>query len=149
MDVDRKLIPDILEKVDLFKGFDREELWLLFEAAEWSKVAEGTKIVTAGDMDLWMYVMVEGEAEVVFGSKLLSVLKVGDAFGEFGLMGQRRTADVVAGANCLLLKLNAENLNFLPITLQAKLLRRILVSLMMRLQNVNRNLFWNLPAHWR
>lgn len=149
MTIDRTLVFQILEEVELFKNLSHEELWDLLEAGEWKKASEGEKIITAGDLDLWMYILIKGQAEVVFGDKLISVLEAGDAFGEFGLMGERRTADVVAKTQCLLLALNADRLNHMPIILQGKLLRRILVSLMMRLQNVNRHLFLSLPAHWK
>ncbi|MEW5722935.1 MAG: cyclic nucleotide-binding domain-containing protein [Thermodesulfobacteriota bacterium] len=149
MTVDSRLVFQLLEGIDLFKGFTTDELWSLLEAGVWEKAPAGGKILSAGALDLHMYVMVEGRAEVIFNRKVLAVLEAGDAFGEFGLMGQRRSADVVAAEPCLLLRFNAESLNDLELDLQVKLLKRILVSLMIRLQDVNRHLFWNLRTHWK
>ncbi|MEW6267082.1 MAG: cyclic nucleotide-binding domain-containing protein [Thermodesulfobacteriota bacterium] len=151
MDVkeESQFILNILEKVEFFQGFAEDELWRLLESGDWSKAAPGEKIVTAGELDLHMYVLINGQAEVVFGHKVMAVLEGGDTFGEFGLMGERRSADVVSKTPCLLLKFNADRLNQLPVPLQVKLLKRILFSLMVRLQSVNRHFFWNLPTHWK
>ncbi|MBF0528439.1 MAG: cyclic nucleotide-binding domain-containing protein [Deltaproteobacteria bacterium] len=146
---EHRLIFQILEEVEFFDGFNTDELWKLVETADWVKAVPGEKICTSGELDLHMFVLVEGEAEVIFGSKLISLLTTGDSFGEFGLMGERRSADVVAKTRCLLLRFNAERLNSLPVPMQIRLLKRIIVSLLMRLQNVNRHIFWKLPAAWK
>lgn len=124
-------------------------MWKLVESADWAKAVPGQKICIAGELDLHMFVVVEGEAEVVFGHKVMSKLGPGDIFGEFGLMGERRSADVIAKTLCLLIRFNAHRLNELPITMQVRILKRLILSLMLRLQNVNRQFFWKLPTHWK
>ena len=119
------------------------------EAGEWAKATDGDYIITKGELDLYMYVLIQGEVKVVLNEKVLAVLKTGDTFGEFGLMGGRRTATVEAKTDCLLLRFNAERLNMLGLPLQIKLLKKILFTLFARLQKVNRRTWWDLPTHWR
>jgi len=95
-----------------------------------------------------MYVLVQGEVAVILEDKVLAVLHTGDTFGEFGLMGIKRTADVVARTECMLLGFNAERLNMLPTDLQIKFLKRLLVMFMIRLQKINKRTVLNLPTKW-
>jgi CRP-like cAMP-binding protein len=142
-------ILNLLEDIDFFKGFTQEDLGQLLEAGDWSKAAPGTQIITEGDLDLHMYVLVQGRVEVVLNKKVLATLETGETFGEFGLMGERRTAHVVAKKDCLFLGFNADRLNTLPLDLQIKFLKKILFTLFARLQKVNRRIWWDLPTQWR
>jgi CRP-like cAMP-binding protein len=139
----------LLEGIDFFSGFSHVEMALLLEAGEWSKAQNGQAIITEGDIDLYMYVLVQGQVDVVLNEKVLAHLGEGDTFGEFGLMGGRRTAHVVARSNCLLMGFNADRLNQLPLALQIKFLKKILFTLFARLQKINRRAWWDLPTQWR
>jgi CRP-like cAMP-binding protein len=142
-------ILNLLEDIEFFKGFSYEELGELLEAGEWSKAASEERIITEGEMDLYMYVLIQGSVEVVLNNKVLSTLSSGETFGEFGLMGERRTAHVMAKTDCLMLGFNADRLNLLPLPLQIKFLKKILFTLFARLQKVNRRIWWDLPTQWR
>jgi CRP-like cAMP-binding protein len=138
----------ILEGIDFFSGFTKEELATLLNTGEWAKTPTGKKIISQGDLDLYMYVLVQGEVEVVLEDKVLAVLHTGDTFGEFGLMGIKRTATVVTRTECMLLGFNADRLNLLPTELQIKFLKRLLVMFMIRLQKINKRTILNLPTKW-
>lgn len=142
-------ILQLLEGIDFFSGFTDDEMNELLEAGEWSKAALGEHIITEGELDLYMYVLIQGKVDVVLNDKVLSELQAGDTFGEFGLMGGRRTAHVVARGDCLLLGFNADRLNWLDLPLQIKFLKKILFTMFARLQKVNRRVWWELPAQWR
>lgn len=149
MDAGNLSILQLLEDIFFFDGFSREELAELLEAGEWSKASESERIITEGDVDLYMYVLIQGEVKVVFNDKVLAVLGTGDTFGEFGLMGGRRTAHVEASKDCLMLGFSADRLNQLPLPLQIKLLKKILFALFARLQKVNQRAWLDLPTKWR
>jgi len=133
----------ILEGIDFFSGFSKEELATLLNTGEWAKTPSGKTIISKGDLDLYMYVLVQGEVEVVLEEKVLAVLHTGDTFGEFGLMGIKRTANVVTRTECMLLGFNAEQLKMLPTELQIKFLKRLLVMFMIRLQKINKQTVLN------
>ncbi|MEW6263071.1 MAG: cyclic nucleotide-binding domain-containing protein [Thermodesulfobacteriota bacterium] len=142
-------ILQLLADIDFFNGFSSEELSDLLEAGEWSKAPAGKNIITEGEHDLYMYVLIQGQVDVVLNEKILSTLGSGDTFGEFGLMGGRRTAHVAAKTECLLLGFNADRLNMVPLPLQIKFLKKILFTMFARLQKVNRRVWWELPTQWR
>lgn len=128
---------NLIAEIPFFDCFEKEEVLLLLNAGTWLNIPAGNRIVSQGEVDLRMFVLIQGHTEVVFREKTLAVLNVGDIFGEFGLMGVPRTAHVEAKTDCLLLSFSADQLNNLPLELQVKFLRRILFVLFARLQKIN------------
>jgi len=115
-------LTNILEGVAFFQGFASEELDLLLDVGKWTQVAPHERIVQQGEQDLHMYVLVQGQAEVIYNEKVVATIKSGDIFGEIGLMGRPRIAHVESSRECLLLAFDANDLNKLPLTLQVKFL---------------------------
>jgi CRP-like cAMP-binding protein len=128
---------DLVAEIPFFDSFEKTEISLLLDTGTWIKVTPGNRIITKGEIDLKMFVLIQGHAEVVLQEKILAVLSVGDIFGEVGLMGAPRMAHVEAQTDCLLLSFDAEQLNNLPLELQVKFLRRILLATFARLQKIN------------
>lgn len=90
-----------LQHVDIFVHLQPEELRRVAEALVPAPFAPGEVITRQGAEAHWLYVLVEGEAQVVFedskGSHPVSRLREGTVFGERGMMlGERRSATVVA-----------------------------------------------------
>lgn len=127
----------ILSGIAFFQGFSPEEMDILLTVGKWSKVAPHEKIVQQGDQDLHMFVLVQGQAEVIYREKVVATLNSGEIFGEVGLMGKPRIAHVESNIECMLLAFDANDLNNIPLTLQVKFLRRILDTLFTRLQKYN------------
>ncbi|MDD5167791.1 MAG: cyclic nucleotide-binding domain-containing protein [Syntrophales bacterium] len=127
----------ILEDIVFFHGFTPEEMDILLEVGKWSKVAPHERIIQQGDFDLHMYVLVQGQAEVIYNEKTVAVINSGDIFGEVGLMGKPRIAHVESSLECLLLAFDADDLNNLSLALQVKFLRRVLDTVFARLQKSN------------
>jgi CRP-like cAMP-binding protein len=127
----------ILEDIAFFKGFTPEEMDILLEVGQWSKVTPRERIIHQGDQDLHMFVLVQGQAEVIYNEKVVATINSGDIFGEIGLMGKPRIAHVESSHECLLLIFNADDLNNLPLPLQVKFLRRVLDTVFARLQKSN------------
>jgi CRP-like cAMP-binding protein len=128
---------NILEDIVFFQGFSSEELDILLTIGKWSKVAPREKIVRQGEQDLHMFVLVQGQAEVVYSEKVVAIINSGDIFGEVGLMGKPRIAHVESSTECMLLAFDADDLNKIPLVLQVKFLRRILDTVFARLQRSN------------
>jgi len=127
----------LVAEIPFFDCFEQTEISLLLDAGIWIKFTPGNRIITKGEIDLRMFVLIQGHAEVVLQEKILAVLNVGDIFGEFGLMGAPRMAHVEAQTDCLILSFTADQLNKLPLELQVKFLRRILLAIFARLQKIN------------
>jgi CRP-like cAMP-binding protein len=129
---------NILEEIDFFKGFSPSEMEILMQVGKWSKVPISEKIIQQGESDLNMFLLVQGQVDVIYNEKTLATIGAGEIFGEVGLMGRPRIAHVESRSECLLLVFNAEDLNKnLPLELQVKFLRRVLDTVFSRLQKSN------------
>ena len=137
MDKLKEPLMHLIAEIPFFDCFEKEEISMLLDAGTWSQIFSGKRIVTEGEIDLRMFVIIQGSAEVVHHAKTLAVLNVGDIFGEFGLMGAPRMAHVEAQTDCLLVSFDADQLNSLPPELQVKFLRRIVLAIFTRLQKIN------------
>ena len=133
----KEAILHLIKDIPFFDCFDREEISILLDVGTWTKSMPGNRIITEGEVDLRMFILIVGRAEVVLNEKIMATLATGDIFGEFGLMGAPRMAHVEASTECMLLSFSADQLNNLPMELQLKLLRRILLVIFSRLQKLN------------
>jgi CRP-like cAMP-binding protein len=100
-----------LRKVELFNSFREEELQAIAQRLKYAPFAKGDVITRQGAVAHWLYMLVEGTADVYLESpgqahRKLSTLQPGNFFGEMGLMtGAPRTATVIANSDveCYLL----------------------------------------------
>jgi CRP-like cAMP-binding protein len=135
----KETILPLIEDIPFFDCFDRDEIGILLEKGSWIKVLPGNRIITAGEIDFRMFILIVGQAEVILNEKVMSLLGTGDIFGEVGLMGTPRIANVEAKTECLILTFDANHLNDLTLELQLKLLKRILLVIIARLQKLNQH----------
>ncbi|XP_007517413.1 cyclic nucleotide-gated cation channel beta-3 [Erinaceus europaeus] len=103
---------NIISKVDLFKGCDTQMLYDMLLRLKSTLYLPGDFVYKKGEIGKEMYIIKQGEVQVLGGSdgvQVLVTLKAGAVFGEISLLaprgGSRRTADVVAHgfANLLIL----------------------------------------------
>jgi len=105
----------VLRQLELFSKLNAEELALTAERLVYAPFAAGDVITHQGDHAHWLYILVEGEAEVVLEAKgqpprVLNTLHEGEPgsfFGEMGLLtGEPRTASVLARTDVLCYRLD-------------------------------------------
>lgn len=92
-----------LEKSSLFHGMSRYQIKKAILISELHEFEQGMLLVEQGSMGRSMFLLLEGEAEVILqgagdhGQRRLAVLKPGQVFGEIGyVLENKRTADVRA-----------------------------------------------------
>lgn len=93
-----------LRRVELFRTLTEDELRLVAERLKYTPFVRGDVMTQQGAVAHWLYIVTEGEAEVVLeaagGRRPLGVIDATQGpgfFGEMGLMtGEPRTATVVA-----------------------------------------------------
>lgn len=96
---------EALHKIELFNGFHEDELLAVAQGLKHAQFAKGDIITRQGAVAHWLYILMEGEAEVYLESadqprRKLSTLIPGNYFGEMGLMtGDPRTATVIAATD--------------------------------------------------
>jgi small-conductance mechanosensitive channel/CRP-like cAMP-binding protein len=101
---------EVLRNVELFGSLTEDELRLVAERLKYTPFAAGDVMTQQGAVAHWLYVLTEGQAEVVLDvegrRKTLNIIDADDGpsfFGEMGLMtGDPRSATVIArtGVEC-------------------------------------------------
>ncbi|KAM9095420.1 cyclic nucleotide-gated channel beta-3 [Sarcophilus harrisii] len=94
---------NIVTKIDLFKGCDTQMLYDILLKLKSTVFLPGDFVCKKGDIGREMYIIKQGEVQVLGGpdgKQVLVTLKTGAVFGEISLLakggGNRRTANVVA-----------------------------------------------------
>ncbi|XP_054985311.1 cyclic nucleotide-gated cation channel beta-3 [Sorex araneus] len=108
---------NIISKVDLFKGCDTQMIYDMLLRLKSTLYLPGDFVCKKGEIGKEMYIIKQGEVQVLGGSdgtQVLVTLKAGAVFGEISLLaakgGNRRTANVVAHGFANLLTLDKKTL---------------------------------------
>ena len=95
----------LLRRVDLFAETPDRVLAGVAQVLEEVEFAEGETVIEAGAVEDWLFVVVDGELEVVKGEHRI-VVPAGGVVGELAVLDPRpRSADVVARTPALLFRL--------------------------------------------
>ncbi|MFN7698046.1 MAG: cyclic nucleotide-binding domain-containing protein [Deltaproteobacteria bacterium] len=111
----RTLSADALREVGLFGGLDEESLAVLAAELPVENVAVGTRVVSEGDAAREMFVVLEGELEVLkratTGTEVrVAMLGPSSWFGEMSILDvQHRSASVRALAPSRLVRITSEH----------------------------------------
>ncbi|XP_010285305.1 PREDICTED: cyclic nucleotide-gated cation channel beta-1, partial [Phaethon lepturus] len=108
----------IVNKVDLFKGCDTQMIYDMLLRLKSIVYLPGDFVCKKGEIGREMYIIKQGEVQVLGGpdgTKVLVTLRAGAVFGEISLLaaggGNRRTANVVAHGFANLFTLDKKTLN--------------------------------------
>ncbi|XP_065524609.1 cyclic nucleotide-gated cation channel beta-3 [Lathamus discolor] len=108
----------IVSKVDLFKGCDTQMIYDMLLRLKSIVYLPGDFVCKKGEIGREMYIIKQGEVQVLGGpdgTKVLVTLRAGAVFGEISLLaaggGNRRTANVVAHGFANLFILDKKTLN--------------------------------------
>jgi CRP-like cAMP-binding protein len=129
-----------LMHIDFFRDFTRDDIDRLLQVGQWLRVSSGQIIISEGsEHDLDLFVLVQGQVNVIKNKKMLAVLNPGDCFGEISALARTpRTAHVIAKQECYCVRFQPHRLESLPTELQLKLFKKMLYSLAGRLISINR-----------
>ncbi|MFO0712314.1 MAG: cyclic nucleotide-binding domain-containing protein [Sandaracinus sp.] len=113
----RGLSPDTLREIGLFGGLDEETLGVLSRELPIENITVGTRVVNEGDPAREMFVVLEGELEVLkkspSGAEVrVAMLGPSSWFGEMSILDvQSRSASVRALAPSRLVRISAEHVD--------------------------------------
>jgi hypothetical protein len=101
---------EMMKSVFLFKDLSLQELARVKRIAHCARVRAGEAVIREADIGEDFFILLDGEVRVAKGSKVLTTISVGGHFGELALIdGSRRSADVVAGTDGVLLTIQRED----------------------------------------
>jgi CRP-like cAMP-binding protein len=97
----------MVEQVRIFAGCPRAFIRALVVKLQPNICVTGDYVVCSGEKGNRMYFIRRGVAEVMIAERVINTLREGDYFGEIALLSnQRRSADVRAVTDCMLLTLS-------------------------------------------
>jgi CRP/FNR family transcriptional regulator, cyclic AMP receptor protein len=101
-------------------------------------IAAGQAIFTEGDAGHVMYVLIEGQADILIGSEIVEVVGPGAILGEMAIIDHMtRSAAVVAHSDCRLLPINVQRFDTL-IQKNPDFARHVMKVMADRVRNMNR-----------
>jgi eukaryotic-like serine/threonine-protein kinase len=125
---------DYARSIQFFANFTREQVKEILDASGVIKVVKETPVVKEGEIDDSFYIILSGQASVRKNNKEIAIIGRGECFGEMAyLSGDSRTATVVTGTDCILLKISGMLLDKAPQEIQLLFLKRFAMTLLKRL----------------
>ena len=102
-----KYVIEALKKNDLFKEAREDILEFLATYGNLIKFQRGDEVIREGEMGDTMYIIIEGEYEVMRGGKSIALISKGDFFGEVALISdKKRNASVICKSEGCVLELD-------------------------------------------
>lgn len=99
---------DALKRIGLFEGLSKKELGFLAQQVTEASFAEGTELVTQGELGREAMVLLEGSAVVRRNNRKIAELGPGDVLGEMSLINRiARNATVTATSPVTVLVMDA------------------------------------------
>jgi CRP/FNR family transcriptional regulator, cyclic AMP receptor protein len=128
----------ILSRVPLFAELPKRHIRDIARVTWVSEYPEGAVLCRQGAVDLGFYVIVEGRARVVSGSRTVARLTAGDFFGEISLLDPGpRTATVISETDIRCLQLTGSDFRGM-LAKEPLLAARVATGLARRLRRVQR-----------
>ncbi len=108
-----------LRRIEMFAHLSDEEITHLARSLTYAQFAKGDVMTRQGSVAHWLYVLIQGEADVWFegdnkSRRLLTTLSAGRVFGEMGLMtGEPRRATVTAHSDAECYRIDKKNFEYI------------------------------------
>lgn len=108
-----------LKRIEMFAHLSDEEITHLARSLTYAQFAKGDVMTRQGSVAHWLYVLIQGEADVWFENegkprRHLTTLPAGRVFGEMGLMtGEPRRASVTARTDAECYRIDKKNFEYI------------------------------------
>jgi len=127
-------VVDYVHQVSFFENFTRDQVKNILQSSNLIKVPKGKVLVSEGEVDDSFFIILSGKAVVKKAGKNIAMISRGECFGEMAyLAGDARAATVLAGTDCILLKISATLLERSTESVQLLFLKRFAMTLLTRL----------------
>lgn len=101
-------VVDYVCNTPFFEHFGKDQVREILSASSIIRVFTGNVVVSEGEIDDSLYIILSGKIRVLKGDKEIDVIDSGECFGEMAyLSGQPRTATLKAFTDCILMKISA------------------------------------------
>ena len=129
---------DYVCNLPFFEDFNTEQVKEILKASSVLKVSKGDVIVTEGEIDDSLYIILSGKIDVIKNENKINVIDRGQCFGEMAyLSGHPRTATLKANTDCVLMKISATLMDRLSKSLQLLFMKSFAITLVNRISKNN------------
>jgi len=129
---------DYVCNLPFFEDFNMEQVKDILTASSVLKVSKGDVIVTEGEIDDSLYIILSGKIDVFKNKTKINVIDRGQCFGEMAyLSGYPRAATLKANTDCVLMKISATLMNRVSKSLQLLFMKSFAITLVNRISNNN------------
>jgi len=119
-----------------FGEFSDSELREVLDVASWEQFPAGAQVITEGNLEQSLYVLVTGEVTIGVGDRVVGTLGIGDCVGELSyLSNSKRSASIIAIDDVTALKIDSALLNWasLPVQMRfSKVFQQVLIERLAR-----------------
>ena len=124
---------DYICNLPFFENFSREQIEKILPASNILRVPKGDVIVTEGEIDDSLFIILSGKVEVLKNDININVVDRGECFGEMAyLNGQPRTATLKASTDCVLMKISATMMDKVSKSVQLLFMKSFSTNLAVR-----------------
>lgn len=108
-DLPRENLEQLLSAIPFYKDVKQQDVWqfeMLLSHSRLVSYQPGEVALKSGEKDAWLFFLLKGQLAVFVGdvnddSKAVNYITPGEVFGDIALLlGEQRTATLVADANC-------------------------------------------------
>jgi CRP-like cAMP-binding protein len=125
----------ILKSIDLFSSISEDDLLSLATSIKEIEYDDNIEIITEGDIGTSMYIIVNGEVDVIVSKNKVATLGEKQVFGELAALDpEPRSATIVSKSKVLLFKIES-NVIYDLISIYPNVARGIISILCERLRN--------------
>ena len=134
----------LLKGVKFFNGFNIDDLSYVLDAGNVSHYQYNEYVLKENEVDYSFCVILKGQVKIIKFNLLkqrkeVGRIETGACFGEMAfLLKQARTASVLAGEECFIFKLRADEIASMPATTQAKLYQKFAEDLAIKLEHTTK-----------
>jgi CRP-like cAMP-binding protein len=127
----------ILKSINIFSQISQEDLLSLANTVKEQEFKAGTEIIKEGEIGTSMYIIVNGEVDVLVENQYITTLGEKEVFGELAALDpEPRSATIVAKSDLLVFKIES-SLIYDLITIYPNVAKSIITILCQRLRQTN------------
>ncbi|MFC1493810.1 protein kinase [Thermodesulfobacteriota bacterium] len=125
---------DYVCNTPFFSEFSRDHVKEILSASSIMRVSEGSTVVSEGDIDDTLFVILSGSVDVIKNNTKIDTIDQGECFGELAyLSGHPRAATLIASTNCIFIKISATLMEKISETIQLLFLKSMALALVDRI----------------
>ena len=129
---------DYICNLPFFEDFDKQQVKEILPACTVLRVPKGEVIMTEGEIDDSLHIILSGKVEVLKDDTKINVIDRGECFGEMAyLSGQPRAATLKASTDCVLMKMSATLMDRVSKSVQLLFMRSFATTLVARIAKNN------------